>query len=196
MVPGMHSRSRARRQFGWRCWCGVNHLCINSSPETPKGPHYGLVGLDVLLPLVPSQIMTSTAIDTTPDNHDIALDHPYLPVGVQTGSTRTSALSNRIANVLSSSYADADIRHALSILDARGFKNNADTRRKLRLDAQQEVIECNGQIVQDFGKVAEVCVKHTVNRRPIAEPGTLATQAYRRHDRHAQQHLRWDAPAR
>lgn len=71
-------------------------------------------------------------------------------------SGRSNALSNRITSVLSRSYADHEIKEALSILDGRGLVNNAKTRRVLRLDAQKEVIECNGAIVMDFGLIAEV----------------------------------------
>ena len=71
-------------------------------------------------------------------------------------SSRNSALSNKLTGVISRSYADPEIKDTLSILDARGVVNDASVRRKLRLDAQKEVIECNGAIVQDFGLVAEV----------------------------------------
>ncbi|KAF2773623.1 oligomeric complex COG6 [Teratosphaeria nubilosa] len=67
---------------------------------------------------------------------------------------RSNALQNRISSVLSASYADLEIRDALALLDDRGLKNSAETRRNLRLDVQQELIECNGEIIQDFGKVA------------------------------------------
>jgi conserved oligomeric Golgi complex subunit 6 len=71
-------------------------------------------------------------------------------------SGRTNALSNKITSVLSRPYADPEIKDALSMLDAQGVKNDANTRRRIRLDAQKEVIECNGTIVKDFGLVAEV----------------------------------------
>lgn len=74
------------------------------------------------------------------------------------GPPRASALSSRISNVLSASYADLEIRDALETLDARGLKNTQDMRRQLRLDVQREVIQCNGEIVQDFGRVAEVAL--------------------------------------
>ena len=77
---------------------------------------------------------------------------PTTPLGV---ATKSSALQNRLTSVLSASYADLEIRDALSMLDERGLQNTAETRRNLRLDVQQELIECNGEIVQDFGKVAE-----------------------------------------
>ncbi|KAI9685752.1 MAG: Golgi transport complex subunit 6 [Bathelium mastoideum] len=66
-----------------------------------------------------------------------------------------AALSNRITKVLAGSYADLEIRDALETLDERGLINNAETRRQLRLDVQRELIQRNGEVVQDFGKVAE-----------------------------------------
>jgi hypothetical protein len=71
-------------------------------------------------------------------------------------SRGTNALSNRITSVLSASYADLEIRDALETLDSRGIQNTAETRRQLRLDVQKDVIQCNGEIVKDFGEVAEV----------------------------------------
>lgn len=59
--------------------------------------------------------------------------------------------------MLSASYADLEIRGALETLDERNTQNTAETRRHIRLDVQKEVIECNGEIVRDFGEVAEVC---------------------------------------
>ncbi|CAK4034292.1 Conserved oligomeric Golgi complex subunit 6 [Lecanosticta acicola] len=70
-------------------------------------------------------------------------------------AARSNALQNRITSVLSASYADLEIRDALSILDERGLQNTAEARRNFRLDVQGELIQCNGEIVQDFGKVAE-----------------------------------------
>ncbi|EAT89882.1 conserved oligomeric golgi complex subunit 6 [Parastagonospora nodorum] len=72
------------------------------------------------------------------------------------GASRgANALSSRITSVLSASYADLEIRDALETLDTRGVRNTAETRRQIRLDVQKEVIECNGEIVKDFGQVAE-----------------------------------------
>ncbi|TID22073.1 oligomeric Golgi complex subunit 6 [Venturia nashicola] len=68
---------------------------------------------------------------------------------------RSSALSSRITSVLSASYADLDLRDALDTLDTRNFENTQESRRNLRLDLQQEVIKSNGEIIQDFGQVAE-----------------------------------------
>ncbi|KAL5120907.1 Golgi transport complex subunit 6 [Pleosporales sp. CAS-2024a] len=70
-------------------------------------------------------------------------------------SRGVNAFSSRITSVLSASYADLEMRDALETLDARGVLNTAETRRQIRLDVQKELIECNGEIVKDFGHVAE-----------------------------------------
>ncbi|TKA60182.1 hypothetical protein B0A49_11392 [Cryomyces minteri] len=86
------------------------------------------------------------------NSNPLAITSPLSPIGP---APRSSALSNRITNVLASSYADLEIRDALETLDARGIKNTQETRRQLRLDVQRELIERNGEIVRDFGQVAE-----------------------------------------
>ncbi|KAL3479514.1 oligomeric Golgi complex subunit 6 [Aspergillus californicus] len=68
---------------------------------------------------------------------------------------RSNALSNRLTSVLSVSYADSDIRDALETLSLRGIHNTAEVRRQLRLDVQKEVVDCNAEIVKDFGNVAD-----------------------------------------
>lgn len=69
---------------------------------------------------------------------------------------RSNPLSSKVTSVLSASYADSDIRDALALLDKRNISNNAETRRQIRLDVQREIIESNGEIIQEFGHVAEV----------------------------------------
>ena len=81
----------------------------------------------------------------------------------QTPSTPSSLkasnpLSSKVAAVLASSYADADFRDALTLLDGRAVQNSAETRRQLRLDLQKEVIDSNGEIVDEFGRVADVSI--------------------------------------
>ncbi|KAI1735166.1 oligomeric Golgi complex subunit 6 [Xylaria scruposa] len=70
-------------------------------------------------------------------------------------SNRTNPISSKITSVLSTSYADSEFREALTLLDARGISNSAETRRQLRLDIQKEVIDSNGQIISEFGRVAD-----------------------------------------
>jgi hypothetical protein len=43
----------------------------------------------------------------------------------------------------------------LNVFDDRKLGNTAEARRNLRLDVQEELIQCNGEIVQDFGQVAQ-----------------------------------------
>jgi hypothetical protein len=76
---------------------------------------------------------------------------PLTPSGA--AAPRSNALQNRITSVLSASYADLEIRDALGAYDERKLTNTAEARRNLRLDVQEELIQCNGEIVQDFGQV-------------------------------------------
>ena len=69
---------------------------------------------------------------------------------------KSTAFSNRITEVLTSSYADLEIRDALENLDASGFENTPEARRQLRSDVQMDMLRCNGEIVKDFGNVAKV----------------------------------------
>ena len=72
-------------------------------------------------------------------------------------SQTSNALSNKVASILSASFADNEIRDALHIIDEKKIQNTPEVRRRLRLDVQKEVIECNSAILKDFGHVAEVC---------------------------------------
>ena len=74
-----------------------------------------------------------------------------------TPASRSNALSQKITGVLSTSYADLEIRDALRTLDERTIQNTPEIRRRLRLGLQKDVIESNGDIIKDFGNVAEVC---------------------------------------
>ncbi|KAI1751110.1 oligomeric Golgi complex subunit 6 [Xylaria castorea] len=88
---------------------------------------------------------------------DAASSGPLSP-GMSPGSgqiNRTNPISSKITSVLSTSYADSEFREALALLDARGISNSAETRRQLRLDIQKEVIDSNGQIIGEFGRVAD-----------------------------------------
>ncbi len=89
------------------------------------------------------------------DGYDDKLANSSLP------QRSSNALSNKLASVLSASYADSEIREALRTLDAKGIQNDAETRRRLRLDVQKDVIECNSEIINEFGHVAEVCPNRT-----------------------------------
>lgn len=72
------------------------------------------------------------------------------------GFKGASPLASKVTTVLSTSYSDTEFRDALALLDERETHNDAETRRQIRLDLQKEVIDCNGEIIGEFGRVAEV----------------------------------------
>lgn len=83
-------------------------------------------------------------------------DGVNIPTSPTATQSRGNPLTSKVTSVLSTSYADSDIRDALGVLDKRGLGNTPETRRQLRLDVQKEVIESNGDIIKEFGHVAEV----------------------------------------
>lgn len=69
-----------------------------------------------------------------------------------------STSSNKLTSVLSSSFVDADTRNALRLFDARYSSHVQDNSFDLKYEAQKEVIQANGKIVDDFARVAQVCL--------------------------------------
>jgi conserved oligomeric Golgi complex subunit 6 len=65
-------------------------------------------------------------------------------------------LTSKVTSVLSTTHSDTEFRDALALLDERGIQNDAETRRRVRLDLQKEVIDSNGEVIAEFGRVAEV----------------------------------------
>ncbi|KAI0467276.1 oligomeric Golgi complex subunit 6 [Xylaria cf. heliscus] len=131
---------------------------------------------------------------------DAASPGPLSP-GMSPGTgqaSRTNPISSKITSVLSASYADSEFRGALAQLDERGVSNTAETRRRLRLDVQKEVIDGNGQIISEFGRVADqlrrigatvsklnksyqemkshVAASHEATAATVAEASSLTTQ--------------------
>jgi hypothetical protein len=68
----------------------------------------------------------------------------------------TNPFLSKVTAVLSSSCTDSEFRQTLALLDQRNVDHGPETRRQLRLQLQKEVIDYNGNIVDDFGKVADV----------------------------------------
>ncbi len=81
---------------------------------------------------------------------------PSTPPNLNGPRTGAHPLASKVTTVLSASYADSEFREALAQLDDRLVQNAPETRRQLRLDLQKEVIDSNGEIINEFGKVAEV----------------------------------------
>lgn len=69
---------------------------------------------------------------------------------------RANALSTKLAAVLSSSYADSELREALRLLDIKDTQATSSHQTDLKANVQKEVIDANGRIIDDFGNVAEV----------------------------------------
>lgn len=96
---------------------------------------------------------TDYFLNRKPSGVTDGFESPISPTGTQ---PRSNPLTSKVTSVLSASYADSDIRDALTLLDKRNIQNTAETRRQLRLDVQKEVLESNGDIIREFGHVAEV----------------------------------------
>lgn len=84
-----------------------------------------------------------------------ALTSARAPSSTPPSKGHSNPLANKVSSVLSSSYADSEFRDSLALLDENHVQNNAETRRRLRLDIQKEVIESNGEVIAEFGRVAE-----------------------------------------
>lgn len=72
------------------------------------------------------------------------------------GRSHGNPFSSKVNSVLSTSYADSEFREVLSMVDERGLTNSPQVRRQIRLQLQKDVIESNGEIIHEFGHVAEV----------------------------------------
>ncbi|PSR85502.1 oligomeric Golgi complex subunit 6 [Coniella lustricola] len=82
------------------------------------------------------------------------------PSNVQTPGTISALKSftpftSKVTTVLATSYADSEFRDTLSLIDSRHITNSSATRRQLRLTLQKEVIDSNGDIIAEFGKVSD-----------------------------------------
>lgn len=108
----------------------------------------------------------SSSIDILGLSHRDRPDVGSRSVSQSTAPPKSStALTSRVATILSTSYSDAEFRDALVLLDERGVINDPETRRQLRLDLQKEVIDSNSSVVAEFGKIAEVRPLHIPMKR-------------------------------
>ncbi|KAF1809000.1 oligomeric complex COG6 [Eremomyces bilateralis CBS 781.70] len=95
---------------------------------------------------LPSNPMGSPFFDESASTDATLAEGPSFPRG--------STVSSRISNILSVSYADQAIRDALQTLQSRGASDYNQVRRHFYHDVQKETIQCNAEVVQDFGKIA------------------------------------------
>lgn len=100
----------------------------------------------------------SLSLDGLPQPDMLGAGLPSPPgTSASSVSKGPNPLAAKVAAVLSTAYSDTEFREALSLLDQRAVGNDARTRRQIRLDLHKEVIDSNGVIVDEFGRVAEVC---------------------------------------
>jgi conserved oligomeric Golgi complex subunit 6 len=78
------------------------------------------------------------------------------PADDGSSSKRANALSTKLTTVLSTPYADSEIREALRLFDLQNLGADEQNGRNLKALAEKEVIDANARIVDDFGSVAEV----------------------------------------
>jgi hypothetical protein len=85
------------------------------------------------------------------------LDSPLSPITSPIYGSRSvsNPLLSKVTAALSTSYTDSEFRQTLTTLDGRRVSYDAETRRQLRLHLQKEVIQYNGDIIGDFGIVAD-----------------------------------------
>ena len=73
-----------------------------------------------------------------------------------TNGIKGHALSAKLSHVLSSSYADSDVRDSLQLIDAHLINNTMEARRRVRADVQHSLLEADAHIMQRFGNIAHV----------------------------------------
>lgn len=73
-----------------------------------------------------------------------------------TYSRSSNPLLSRVTEVLSTSYADAEFRQTLQLVDERQVHSDSKARRGLKLALHRELLEQNASILREFGKVVEV----------------------------------------
>lgn len=78
------------------------------------------------------------------------------PDGDLSSAKRNNVLTSKLTSVLSSSYADSEIRDALRVFDGRYGRDELDSEFDLKYETQREVIEANARIIKDFSEVAKV----------------------------------------
>lgn len=105
---------------------------------------------------------------------------PLPSPGLSSGAKNTNPIASKVTAVLSTSYSDTEFRNALALLDERGVANDARTRRQIRLNLQKEVIDSNGEIISEFGRVSEVsCLVRPLCREDnFVDSGYLAIEAH------------------
>ncbi|KAK9468110.1 oligomeric Golgi complex subunit 6 [Lipomyces arxii] len=92
---------------------------------------------------------------STDDAYLAAADANKSPASPSVPSvSRSNVLSLKLSEILSTSYLDSGIRDALQLLGERIQENTPEIRRQFRANVEAEVIEANGQVLEQFSKIA------------------------------------------
>ncbi|CEJ93431.1 hypothetical protein VHEMI09021 [[Torrubiella] hemipterigena] len=67
----------------------------------------------------------------------------------------SNPLSAKVASLLSASYSDAGFKETLELIDERSIPIDAKGRRTFQLDLHKEIIDQNGQVLDEFRNVTE-----------------------------------------
>ncbi|KAK9473175.1 oligomeric Golgi complex subunit 6 [Dipodascopsis tothii] len=67
---------------------------------------------------------------------------------------KSNLLSIKLSEILATTYADGSIKEALVLLGDRVQNNTPEMRRQFRANVEAEVIEANGQVLEQFSKMA------------------------------------------
>ncbi|EFY93627.1 Golgi transport complex subunit Cog6, putative [Metarhizium acridum CQMa 102] len=87
----------------------------------------------------------------------------------------SNSLATKITAVLSTSFSDTEFREALTLIDQQGFANDARNRRQIRINLQKEVIDSNGTIIDNFGRVSEAEYEGIKTQVALAQSETSPT---------------------
>lgn len=66
-----------------------------------------------------------------------------------------NAFSQKVTDILSTSYTDSSFRQALAALESKVDKNTSEVRRNLRSDTENDVIKANGLALKEFKGLVE-----------------------------------------
>lgn len=76
----------------------------------------------------------------------------------------SNSLATKVTAVLSTSFSDTEFREALALIDQQEFANDAKNRRQIRINLHKDVIDSNGTIIDNFGRVSEVSFPPIITR--------------------------------
>lgn len=89
----------------------------------------------------------------------------------------SNPLSAKVSSLLSASYSDAGFKETLELIDERHIPIDAKGRRTFQLNLHKEIIDQNGQVLDEFRKVTEVRIPlaNSIIYIILVAPGNLTS---------------------